>query len=214
MKTCKCGSSLGDKDLFCGNCGRRRPRDQRPYWILGGAFLSFLLILGLISLSVQPNQKENKKASYTPGDGTYDMGAQMRDEERARGELAPQPTAMTPAQARAAQKAMLDTAEVYRKTVAFTQEAEAENLSGICASISDVKASAHQALSSVRRVPMGESTQRMIETLRSGLLDIQSGAQSIQSACESGVPVKDEPMTKIVRGMRAINAFTAGFSRR
>lgn len=136
------------------------------------------------------------------------MEAQTRDEERARGELPPQPAAMTPTQARAAQKAMLDTAEVYRKTIAFTQEAEAENLSGICASISEIKASARRALSSVRRVPAAEATQPMIETLRSGLLDIQSGAQSIQSACESGVPVQDEPMAKMVRGMRAINAFT------
>ena len=138
----------------------------------------------------------------------------MRDEERARGELPPQPTGMTPVQAGAAQKAMLDTAEVYRKTIAFTQEAEAENPSGICDSISEVKASARRALSSVRRVPAAEATQPMIKTLRSGLLDIQSGAQSIQSACESGVPVKDEPMAKMVRGMRAINAFTAGFNRR
>jgi hypothetical protein len=136
------------------------------------------------------------------------MQAQMKDEDRARGELPPQPAAMTPAQARAAQKAMLDTAEVYRKTIAFTREAEAENLSGICASISEVGASARQALSGLRRVPAAEATQPMIETLRSGLLDIQSGAQSIQSGCESGVPVQNEPMAKIVRGMRAINAVT------
>jgi hypothetical protein len=104
---------------------------------------------------------------------------------------------------------MLDTAEVYRKTIAFTQEAEAENLSGIWASISEVRASARQALSSVRGVPAAEATRPMIETLRSGLLDIQGGAQSIQSACESGVPVQDEPMAKLVRGMRAVSAFTA-----
>lgn len=115
---------------------------------------------------------------------------------------------MTPAEVRAAQKALLDTAEVYRQTIKFTQEAQSENLLGSCASITEVKVSARQALSSVRKVHVTTATRPMVEALQSGLQDIQSGAQSIQSACETGEPVQGEPMAKMVRGMRAINVYT------
>jgi len=192
-KTCTCGRAIAESAESCPHCGRR----FTPWhvWAFGiGLPLLFILVLAYSC---------NQACNAPDTTRQYIQGM-----DRARGELPPQPAAMTPAEARAAQKAMLDTAEVYRKTIAFTQEAEAENLSGICASISEVKASARQALSSVRRVPTAQATRPMIETLRSGLLDIQSGAQSIQSACESGVPVQDEPMAKMVRGMRAINAFT------
>jgi hypothetical protein len=102
---------------------------------------------------------------------------------------------------------MLDTAEVYRRTVAFTGEANAGNVSGICASISQVQASATHALSSLRRVPVSPATRRMIQALQPGLGDIRSSAGRIQT-CETGTPVQSEPLGQIVRGMRIINAFT------
>jgi cell division septation protein DedD len=94
--------------------------------MLGGGFLSFVLILGLISPSIQSNQKESKQASYSPGDGTYDMDAQMRDEERARGELPPQPAAAPKAQPAVNQKdqiaALLRVYECRELQDALTQE--------------------------------------------------------------------------------------------
>lgn len=115
---------------------------------------------------------------------------------------------MTPQEARAAQQAMLDTAEVYRRTIAFTGQANAGSAAGICSSISHVEASARHALSSLQRVPVSPATQPMIQALQPGLGDILSGAHSIRTACETGVPVQGEPLGKMVRGMRMINAFT------
>jgi uncharacterized membrane protein len=200
----RCGTEMDETDAFCRHCGHGfAPRSTLPVtpkppmpankrW--GMALLFAFIVLIVVGLVFQHSQSPTRLADEATPKSAGPM--------------------LTPTEAKAAQKALLDTAEVYRKTTAFTRQAEAENLTGICASIVDVKASARQALSSVRKVPTSEATRPLIENLRSGLLDVQSGAQSVQSACETGIPVEGEPLAKMVAGMRTINAFTTDWNPR
>ena len=107
---------------------------------------------------------------------------------------------MTPVEAKDAQKAMLDAARLYRNMRSFAQYADNRDPAGACATVSQVTASASRALSSLRKVRASPATQPMIEALRPGLMDIQSGAESIRSACETGAPVHGEPLQEMVRG--------------
>jgi hypothetical protein len=108
---------------------------------------------------------------------------------------------------------MLDTAEVYRRTGIFTAQTDtfAQGMGSstdICWSISQVEASARHAVSNLGRVPISPATRPMIQALQSGLTDIRSGANGVQTACGTGEPVQGEPLAKMIRGMRTINTFT------
>ncbi|MGB7592717.1 MAG: hypothetical protein WBO19_15895 [Terriglobia bacterium] len=47
-----------------------------------------------------------------------------------------------------------------------------------------------------------------VDVPRGAYIPTKTAGTYAPPACESGVPVQDEPMAKMVRGMRAINAFT------
>jgi hypothetical protein len=177
-----------------------------PAHRLGAALLFGVILLTVLGIIFQ--QIRSASTTRSAGSSSATQPGAIPPPEPAYDQGNPKGPAMTPAEASASQKAMLDTAEVYKQAIAFSHQVEAENPTGVCASISDVKANTRHALSSLRKVPRSRATLPMIEALQPGLLDIQSGAGSIQSACETGVPVQDEPLAKMTSGMRTINAFT------
>jgi hypothetical protein len=165
----KCGKPIHPADGFCRSCGAPareppvvaatpapQPRTARAsparYIAIGGAILFGLIVLSILGVF---NSSHEPQRSKSDASATSVVPSEHKPQ-------------MTPQEARAAQKAMLDTAEVYRNTIAFTGQVDAGNIAGICASISQVETSARHALSSLGKVPVSPATQPMIQALRPG----------------------------------------------
>lgn len=212
-----CGKPVDETDTFCRHCGQskgigisaapsvatrpRSPKASPASYIAFGGILLTILVLSVLGIHKSSHQPEQSKPAAAPV-------ASVAPEQSHISEMR-----MTPQEAKAAQQAMLDTAEVYRKTGIFTEQTNAfaqgtGSLTDICASVSQVEGSARHALSSLGRVPVSPATRPMIHALQSGLSDVRSGANSIRTACDAGEPVRGEPLAKMIRGMRTINAFT------